>query len=105
MPVTFLLLQLFNLALAGTTAWSRFRVPHLWEGHALAASVCAGALLASLTVLLLGVYLLASNESRKGFFTAHLAVALGCVAWQGWMLFLLGREVGLLHIFKSRLGG
>ena len=105
MPVTFLLLQLANLALAAATAWTFFRNPHLWEGQALAASACAGGLLACLTVLLLGIYLLLAGESRKLFFIVHLALALGCAAGQGYVLYLLGRDVGILHIFKSRFGG
>jgi hypothetical protein len=34
-----------------------------------------------------------------------MALTLAFTGWQGWLLFLAGRDMGLIQIIKSRLGG
>lgn len=104
MPVTFLLLQTVNAALAAASLWTRFRDPTLWHHQAAVLSTFAGSFLASLTVILLSLSMVFSWQVRWRSTVLNLLLALGFVALQGWMLFLVGRDLGLFRILKSKLG-
>lgn len=101
--MTFLLLQAANLALAVATAWIRFRDPHLWDDQAIVYSTVSGALLASLTALLLGIAMYLAEESRWKSHAIHLLLTLGFVGLQGWLLWKTGQELGVIHILQWRL--
>jgi hypothetical protein len=105
MSLALLFLQLANAALAAATLWIRFRAPFLWDDQAIVFSTCAGTLTACLTALLLGIALLTDEESKWGPTLLNLFLALACSGLQGYFLFSAGRDMGLLHILKSRLGG
>lgn len=105
MPVTFLLLQLANLAFGAATLWIRFQDPFLWDDQAIVFSTAAGALAACVTVVLLGLSLVLGEDTRWGAVLLNLALALGFAGLQGYFLFLAGRDMGVLRILKARLGG
>lgn len=104
MPVTFLLLQLANLALAAATLWIRFKDPFLWDDQAIVVSTCAGALSASLTALLLGLSLVFSEETKWGAALLNLVLTLAFAGLQGYFLILTGRDLGVLQLLKAKLG-
>ena len=60
--------------------------------------------LGGLTAIFLGGSLVASESGRKSHFV-HLVLTLAFAGWQGYILFLTGREMGLIQLIKSRLGG
>jgi hypothetical protein len=104
MSITFLLLQLTNLALAATSIWIHFRNPQLWDDQAMVMSACAGALSVSLTAIILGVSLVFREEAKWGSAILNLFLALAFGAVQGYFLFLIGRDMGIAHLIKARLG-
>jgi drug/metabolite transporter (DMT)-like permease len=105
MPLALLLLQIANVVLAGATLWIRFRAPLLWDDQAIVFSTCAGTLAASVTALLLGLSLLAEEETPWGAVLANLALTMAFAGLQGYYLLFTGRDLGVLRILKSRLGG
>ncbi|HLP39947.1 MAG TPA: hypothetical protein VK465_00440 [Fibrobacteria bacterium] len=104
MPLTFLLLQLANLALAAASAWIHFRNPHLWGDQAMVYSTLTGTFLASFTALLLGLVLVFASESRWASMALNLVLTLAFAGGQGWLLWLTGREFGLVQLLKLKLG-
>lgn len=104
MPVTFLLLQLANLVLAAATLWIRFRDPFLWDDQAIVVTTCAGSLSASLTAVLLGLSLVFREETKWGVAMFNLVLTLAFAGLQGYFLFLTGRDLGVLHLLKAKLG-
>lgn len=104
MSVTFILLQLANLVLAGATLWIRFRNPFLWDDQAIVVSTCAGALSASITALMLGLTLVFSEETKWGSTILNLLLTLAFAGLQGYFLFLTGRDLGVLQLLKAKLG-
>lgn len=105
MPVTFLLLQLANLALAAATLWIRFKDPFLWDDQAIVVATVAGSLSACLTALMLGISLVFSEETKWGAAILNLFLILAFAGLQGYFLFLTGRDLGVVHLFKAKLGG
>lgn len=105
MSLALLFLQIANAALAAATLWIRFRAPFLWDDQAIVFSACAGTLTASFTALLLGIALLTDEESKWGSTLLNLVLALASAGLQGYFLFVAGRDMGLLRVLKSRLGG
>ena len=101
--MTFLLLQFTNAVLAATSAWIFFRVPTLWDDQAVVYSTAAGTFMACLTAIFLGASMVVSDSGRKSHFI-NLALTLAFAGWQGYLLYLTSRELGLIHIIKSRLG-
>jgi hypothetical protein len=104
MPLTFLLLQLTNAALAVATFWLRYKNPFLWDDQAMVLAPCAGMLMASLTAILLGLSLAFRNDIKWGPVALNLALTLGFAGLQGYFLFLMGRDMGLIQLIKSKLG-
>lgn len=102
--MTFTILQAMNAVLAAGTLFIHFRHPTLWDDQAIVYTTLAGTFLACLTALFLGTAMLFSDSSRKGYFL-HLALTLGFAAVQGYFLYLTGRDLGILHLIKSRMGG
>lgn len=102
--MTFLLLQFTNAVLAAASTWIFFRAPTLWDDQALVYCTVAGTFIACLTAILIGGSLVFSERSRKSHFI-HIALTLAFAGWQGYLLYLAGRESGLLQIIKSRLHG
>jgi hypothetical protein len=102
--MTFLLLQFTNAVLAAASAWIFFRAPTLWDDQALVYSTVAGTLVACLTAVFIGGSLVFSEQGRRSHFI-HIALTLAFAGWQGYLLYLAGRELGLLQIIKSRLEG
>lgn len=105
MALALLLLQIVNVALGAATLWIHFRAPLLWDDQAIVFSTCAGTLAACVTALLLGMVLLFGAESKWGSILLNLALTLGFAGLQGYYLFSLGRDLGVLRILKARLGG
>lgn len=101
--MTFLLLQFTNAILAASSAWIFFRAPTLWDDQAIVYSTVAGTFLACLTAIFLGGSMLFSENSRKSHFI-HLVLTLAFAGFQGWLLFQMGRNMGLIELIKSRLG-
>ena len=104
MSLTFLFLQLTNLLLAGSSLWIHFKNPLLWDDQALVISVCAGTMVASLTAILLGVSLVFREETKWGSTLLNLFLTLAFGGLQGFLLFTLGRDLGIMNIIKSHLG-
>jgi hypothetical protein len=104
MPITFLLLQLSNAALAAATLWIHFRNPFLWDDQAIVISTCAGTAAASLTAIILGLYLVFSSESKWGAAILNLLLTLAFAGLQGYFLFLTGRDLGIIQLLKNRMG-
>lgn len=104
MPLTFILLHLVNFILAGASAWLHFKNPLLWDDQAIVISVCAGTLCASLTAILLGLNLVFRDDNKLLPSLLNLVLSLGFGVWQGYLLYLMGRDLGILHIIKSQLG-
>ncbi|MEO6096236.1 MAG: hypothetical protein ABIW76_11250 [Fibrobacteria bacterium] len=104
MPLTFLLLQLTNAALAAATLWIHFRNPFLWDDQALVMSSWAGVLAASITAIILGISLVFRSEIKWGAVMANLLLTLTFAGLQGYFLYLTGRDLGLFHLLKSKLG-
>lgn len=102
--MTFLLLQLVNLALAAFSAWIHFKNPLMWDDQAMVISACAGTLCASLTAILLGLALVFGEETKWGAAILNLLLTLAFGGWQGYLLFLLGRDMGIVNLIKARLG-
>lgn len=102
--MTFLLLQIVNAMLAAASALIHLRFPTLWEDQAIVYSTMAGTLMACLTTVLLGAAMVFSDEIRKGHFI-YLLLTLAFAGLQGYLLFLTGRDLGIIHLIKSRLGG
>ena len=105
MPLSLLLLQIVNTALAAATLWIRFRSPFLWDDQAIVYATCAGTLAACATALLLGFALLAEEETQWGATLLNLFLTLAFAGMQGYFLFLTGRDLGILRILMSRFGG
>jgi len=105
MPLALVFLQIINLALGAATLWIHFRAPLLWDDQAIVFSVCAGALAACFTALLLGLVLLFGSETKWGSILLNLVLTLGFAGLQGYFLFSTGRDLGVLRILKARLGG
>jgi hypothetical protein len=105
MPLTFLLLQLTNAALAAASLWIHFKNPFLWDDQALVASCSAGVLAASLTAILLGISLVFSEEHKWGATLLNLFLTLGFGALQGYFFYLTVRDVGIIQLLKSKLVG
>jgi glucan phosphoethanolaminetransferase (alkaline phosphatase superfamily) len=104
MPLTFLLLQLANAALAAASLWIRYKNPALWDDQALVLSVLAGVLSASFTAILLGVSMVFSREARWLFLTVHLLLTLAFASLQIYLLWILGHDMGLVNFLRSKLG-
>ncbi|HKP95655.1 MAG TPA: hypothetical protein VJ385_07850 [Fibrobacteria bacterium] len=104
MPLTFLLLQLTNAALAAATLWIHFRNPFMWDDQALLIATCAGVLGASLTAVLLGISLVFRDDSKWAAILVNLLLTLAFAGLQGYFLFLTGRDLGLIQLLKSKLG-
>lgn len=102
--MAFLLLQIANAALAAASLGVHFLNPSLWDDQALLFSTLAGALLACLTAVALGLSLLFSGEHKWGRTLVHLLLTLGFAALQGWLLYTAGRDIGILQLIESRLG-
>lgn len=102
--MTFLLLQAVNVLLAASTLWIRFRNPGLWDDQAMVFSTVAGTVLASLTAVLLGASMVLAGEIRRSHIL-HLLLTLLFAGLQGAMLYITGRDLGIIHLIKSRLGG
>lgn len=104
MPLTFLLLQLTNLTLAAASLWLHFRNPLMWDDQAVVVSVCAGTLSVSLTAILLGITLAFGEEIKWGRTFLNLLLVLAFGALQGYLLFMMGRDLGIIQMVKARLG-
>ncbi|MEO7424591.1 MAG: hypothetical protein ABI036_05345 [Fibrobacteria bacterium] len=104
MPLTFLLLQLTNAALAVATLWIRFKNPFLWDDQAMLMVPCAGVLMASLTAILMGLSLVFRNASKWGAVLINLLLTFAFAGLQGYFLFLASRDMGLIQLIKSKLG-
>lgn len=102
--MTFLLLQIVNAILAAASLGIHFLLPTLWDDQAIVFSTLAGSLLASLTAVALGISMLLAGESKSRGTLVHLVLTLGFAGLQGWLLFLTGRDLGIIHMIKSRLG-
>lgn len=105
MALALLLLQIANAAFAAATLWIRFRAPFLWDDQGIVFATCAGTLTACVTVLLLGISLLTDEEAKWGPTLLNLILSLSFAGLQGYFLFAAGRDMGLLRVLKSRLGG
>jgi hypothetical protein len=105
MPLALLLLQIANTVLAGATLWIHFRAPLLWDDQAIVYATCAGTLAASVTALVLGLSLLLDEEIQWAPVLLNLALTLVFSGLQGYYLLFTGRDLGVLRILKSRLGG
>ena len=101
--MTFLLLQFTNAVLAITSAWIYFRAPTLWDDQAVVFSTVAGTFLACLTAIFLGGSMVFSEHGRKSHFV-HIALTLAFAGAQGYLLYLTGRDLGLIQLIKTRLG-
>jgi hypothetical protein len=104
MPLTFLLLQLTNAALAVATLWIRFKNPFLWDDQAMVMAPFAGLLMASLTAIILGLSLAFRSETKWGYALLNLGLTLAFAGLQGYFLFIMGRDMGLLQMLKAKLG-
>jgi hypothetical protein len=104
MPLTFILLQTMNCILAGSSLWIHFKNPLMWDDQAMLISALAGTIVASITAILLGISLLLNEETKWGGSLINLMLTLSFGGLQGYLLFLLGREMGILNLIKSRLG-
>ena len=104
MPFTFLLLQAANLALAGASLWIHIRAPHLWDDQAIVYSTVTGTLLASLTTVLLGAAMLLAADVRWKSSMANLLLTLLLASGQGYLLYLAGRDTGLIQLLRLKLG-
>lgn len=104
MPMTFLLLQIANVAMAVATLWIHFRNPFMWDDQAIVISTCAGTLAASFTAILLGISLVFSEETKWGAAFINLLLTLAFAALQGYFLFLTGRDMGIYQLIKAKLG-
>ncbi len=104
MPLTFLLLQLTNLVLAASSSWIHFKNPLMWDDQAMVISACAGTLCASLTAILLGISLIFGEHAKWGMAILNLFLTLAFGGLQGYLLFLLGRDLGIVNLIKARLG-
>ena len=108
MSLALLFLQLVNAAFAAASLWIHFRAPLLWDDQAIVFSACAGTLAACVTALLLGLILLfgsEASETKWGSILLNLILTLGFAGVQGYFLFSAGRDLGVLHLLKARLGG
>ena len=104
MPITFLLLQSANLALALATLWIHFRNPLMWDDQAIVIATCAGTLVASLTAIVLGLGLVFRSDAKWGATVLNLFLTLAFTGLQGYFLFITGRDLGLIQMLKSKLG-
>ena len=104
MPITFVLLHLINSALAGASLWIHFRNPLMWDDQALVIAICAGSLCASLTAIILGLSLVFGEEIEWGPTILNLFLTLAFGGLQGYLLFTLGRDFGIIQLLKSKLG-
>jgi hypothetical protein len=104
MPLTFLLLQLTNLVLAAASLWLHFKNPLMWDDQAVVVSICAGTLSASLTAILLGITLAFGEETKWGPVLLNLFLTLAFGGLQGYLLFMMGRDMGIVQMVKARLG-
>lgn len=104
MPLTFILLHLANLSLAGSSAWLHFKNPMLWDDQALFISVCAGSLCASLTAILLGLNLILREDNKFLPSLINLILTLAFGGFQGYLLYLVGRDFGILQLIKNQFG-
>jgi hypothetical protein len=105
MGMALLFLQLVNAAFAAASLWIHFRAPLLWDDQAIAFTACAGALAVCVTALLLGLILLLGTETKWGSILLNLVLVLGFAGLQGYFLYSTGRDLGILHLLKARLGG
>ena len=105
MSLALILLQIVNAALAAATLWIRFRAPFLWDDQGIVYSTCAGTLAACFTALLLGMAMLADEDTNWGATLLNLVLTLGFAGLQGYFLFTVGQDLGILRLLKSRLGG
>lgn len=99
-----LLLQIANAALAAASLGIHFLAPALWDDQAIVFSTLAGTLLACVTAIALGGSLLGSQAIRWRTMLIHLVLTLAFAAAQGWLLYLTGRDMGVVQLLKSRLG-
>jgi len=104
MPLTFVLLQLTNIALAAATLWIHFRNPFLWDDQAIVISTCAGTAAASITAIILGLSLVFGSETKWGAAILNLMLTLAFAGLQGWFLYFTARDLGILQMLKARLG-
>lgn len=104
MPLTFFLLQLINFTLAGSSAWLHFRNPLMWDDQAILISVCGGTLCASLTAILLGLNLVFREDNKFLPTFLNLVLTLGFGGLQGYLLYLLGRDFGIMNLIKTQFG-
>jgi hypothetical protein len=104
MPLTFILLNSVNAALAAASLWIHFRIPGLWDDQALVYSTLAGFSLACLSAILLGARMLFSDHAGWRSHLIHLTLILAFAAVQGYLLYLLGKDLGLPQLLKSRMG-
>lgn len=104
MPLTFILLQFANLALAAGTLWIHFRNPFMWDEQAIVIFTCAGTLGASLTAILIGINLVFGEDAKFGAALLNLLLTLAFAGLQGYFLFLTGRDMGIFQIIKAKLG-
>jgi len=105
MSLALLFLQLVNAAFAAASLWIHFRAPLLWDDQAIVFTACFGTLAACVTALLVGLSLLFGSETKWGSILLNLILTLGCAGLQGYFLFSTGRDLGVLHLLKARLGG
>ncbi len=104
MPLTFFFLQAVNAALAAASIWIHFRNPALWDDQAILFSTLAGTFMACLTAILLGMSMLLSGEDRGRSNAIHLILTLAFAGAQGYLLYLTGKDIGLLHLIRSKFG-
>ena len=104
MPFTFILLQLINLIFAGISSWIHFKNPLLWDDQAIVIAVCGGTLSACLTAILLGISIVFSDNIKWGATLLNLFLTLIFGGLQGYFLFLMSRDFGIIHMIKARLG-
>ncbi len=104
MPLTFILLQATNAALAAASLWLHFKNPFMWDDQAIFFAVCAGTLSACLTAIILGITLIFRDQLKWGPVLINLLLALGFGVLQGYLLFQTGRDLGVFHFLKARLG-
>jgi len=92
------------VALAGASAWIHFRAPHLWDDQAILYSTMTGTAIASFTAIFLGLSMLFAVESRGRTLFINLFLTLLFAAAQGYLLWLTGKDMGIIQLIKSRLG-
>ncbi len=104
MSPTFILLQVINTLFALATVWIHFKNPFLLDDQGIVISTLAGMISISLTAILLGFSFIFSENNKLVPSLINLLLTLGFAAVQGYSLFLLGIDLGIIQMLKSKLG-